>query len=113
MLKEGGGGGGGGGGGEEREFNLLLNQPRKLTLYQIPSFQDSTPRGVIRLLPSSWSRAVPQGSERMVDAVANASEQKKGIVTVVREWEEEEGGRGGGGGGRHRVPIMVVRSSIL
>ena len=45
--------------------------------------QDSTPRGVIRLLPSGWIKAVPQGTPRMPDAVANVSEQNAGIVSVV------------------------------
>ena len=45
--------------------------------------QDSTPRGVIRLLPSGWIKAVPQGTPRMPDAIANLSEQNAGIISVV------------------------------
>ena len=45
--------------------------------------QDSTPRGVIRLLPSGWIKVIPQGTPRMPDAVANISEHHAGIISVV------------------------------
>lgn len=47
--------------------------------------QDSNPRGVIRLLPSGWSRPVSQGSLRMPDAVVTSNDKGPGIMSVVSE----------------------------
>ena len=45
---------------------------------------------MIRLLPTGWCRAIPQGTRRMSDAVINKSEQGSAIVSVVSERVSEQ-----------------------
>ncbi len=45
--------------------------------------QDSNPKGVIRLLPTGWSKTITQGTPRMPDAVVSSSDKGPGIMSVV------------------------------
>ncbi len=45
--------------------------------------QDSNPKGVIRLLPTGWSKTITQGTPRMHDAVVTSNDKGPGIMSVV------------------------------